>query len=684
MEIKLNCSKYLLNINKKEVIKNLFDFNIGSTLTEIIDIQKNVEMKAFLLLFNSARNTNEQLSRYYGQEQINKTYNLASISRSLLKEYKNFLEQEITIKKDFFYNIIHSDNKYLIGSFNLFQKFCKQLEINLPKDIRVEYYIGFRENLNEEFENHKERYQELIDFFNNPISVQNEVLYNLFDYFSSYKEFYTRTLQEESITKERLKDLYIEPYFSIHKNNILNNSDSNKDFYPIFEGLTIHEFFNNYFLANKKHDFIKKNYDMAFVLGQPGQGKTSFCYKLLYDYLERYSDLPPLPIVFIKIRDLVAKDFINDPFKIIEEHHHFISFKNDEVILVLDGLDESYMSGGITNEDLRNLYERLKKRNNKKIKIILTSRFNFLNVNDSCLDNTLILQLNELTDHQIKEYCRKFKIFYPENSLTKNINSILGTKKYEHIKELLRQAVLIYFIAIADIEIEEKDSKSKIYDKIFDSLAQRSWDSNGQLDYINPKLKSDPDLYKSYLREYIRNIAFEIYHSPKLYITISKLLELDATKLFIKRCFNDALNDTKDRIKEFSKYLLISFYFQQTNQDSSDTALEFFHNSLWEFLTAEYMWEENKNLLLKKDRYDELETIRKENYFSFLDKLSGQKKINEFYVAKNLVEIISNEEEITKIQIFNQSIEIFYELLNNDFLLNFNFEKEGLTCRKSS
>lgn len=108
-----------------------------------------------------------------------------------------------------------------------------------------------------------------------------------------------------------------------------------------------------------------------------GKGKTSFCYRF-YDYIEKYSDLPPVPIIFLKIRDfLIAKDFINNPFDTISDHYNYINFKGDELIIVLDGLDEAYMSGGISNEDLRNLYERLKKRSNKKIKIILTSRFNF-------------------------------------------------------------------------------------------------------------------------------------------------------------------------------------------------------------------------------------------------------------------------------------------------------------------
>lgn len=673
MEIKLNCSKFLIKINKKEVIKNLFDFNLGSVLTEVVGLESNIESKAFLLIFNTSRETNMQLAKAYGREQLNNQYNLVSVTKNLESEYKEFLELNVALSEDFFFNVIRFDNQYLIKSFNLFSKFCDAIGIVLPEDIRLNYYVDFRENLKIEFHNNKERYKELVDFFDNPINSQNDKFTLILNKYYEFKKFYTNPLQQNEDSKETLQDLYVEPFFSIHKNNLLKlkKNDENKDFHLYSEG-NIHDFFNTYFLKGIHHKNLKNDYDMVFVLGQPGQGKTSFCYRLIYDYIEKYSDLPPVPIIFLKIRDLIAKDFINNPFDTISNYYNYINFKGDELIIVLDGLDEAYMSGGISNEDLRNLYERLKKRSNKKIKIILTSRFNFLNINDSCLDNTLVLHLNELTDKQINEYCIKFKSFYPKNSLVKNIKTILVNEKYKHVKELLKQAVLIYFIAISDIKIDKKDSKSKIYDKIFDSLAQRSWDAEGQLDYINRKLKDNPELYKSYLREYIRSIAFEIYHSPKLYITVNKLIELEATKLFIKRCFNEDLQESSDKIKEISKYLLISFYFQQSNKDNSDTALEFFHNSLWEFLTAEYLWEKNKKLLLRENDFKEFEYVSKEEYFDFLSDSIGNKKINEFSVAKNLIEIIENEDINKKKDVFNQSINIFYELSSDNFLFKYN------------
>lgn len=687
MVINLDCSKYLKKINKKEVIKNLFDFNLGSVLAEVVEFEMSIEIKAFLLLFNASRSTNEQMAKAYGREQLNSTFDLVLISKQMQKEYKDFLEQNVVLTKSFFENILQSDNSYLIASYNLFKKFSENIEIPLPLDIRSSYYINYRENIKNEYQNNKDRYQELVNFFDNPLSLQNDKFALLLSKYDEFKSFYTIPLQQSFECKETLKDLYIEPLFSIHQNNLVNIKDNDrfKTFHIFSEKKTIHDFFSEYFLKGNKNNKLKENYDMVFVLGQPGQGKTSFCYKLIYDYLDSYSDLPPEPVIFVKVRELVAKDFINNPFDELCNRFSYMNFDEDEFILIIDGLDEAYMSGGITDNDLRNLYERLKKRVNKKIKIILTSRFNYLNTDDYCLDGTLILQLNELTDEQIVSYCNTFKKFHPENLLINKIDSILENDQYRHIKELLRQAVLIYFIAISNIDIDERDSKAIIYDKIFDSLAQRSWDSNGQLDYFNSKIKSDVNLYKRYLKEYIRNIAFEIYQSPKLFISVKRLLELESTKLFVKRCFQENLFNSEEQIQEIAKYLLISFYFQQTNKNNSDTALEFFHNSLWEYLTAEYFWEENKKILLQKDEYEELKTISKEDYFIFLNKIVGNKVFDDMSsIKQNLVEIITSENDEIKISVYEQSIKCFYELLKVDFLLEFRYIKNGLTAKEKS
>ncbi|MBA9072274.1 GTPase SAR1 family protein [Flavobacterium gossypii] len=688
MQINLKSSQYTSKVEFKEIVRNLFDFNLGSVLTDIITIDNTKEMKAFLLIFKTIKKTNFDLSKELGQLELNKSSDLLSITQGIETELIELLEKEIKITKEFFEDVINYNPEYLTKTFLVFKKYLNVLGIKIEDDLNYKYYKSFRNNLEIEYQENKEIYKELVDFFDNPIFKQNIQLDKQLDYYKNLIKLFTNPLQPKLPENlETLKDLYIEPYFKFHKNNI-HKQTSYKDFHePLDNTLSLHKFVNEFFLKGVTYPDCKETYNLIFLLGQPGQGKTSFCYKLIYDYLESSIGLPSSPLYFIKIRELVARDFIDNPLQTVNSFiGQNIDFREDKCVLILDGLDEAYMSGGLNDNDLRVLYERLNKVSfqNKKLKIILTSRLNYLNVNDSCFDNSLVIQLEVLSDNQIKEYSERFKTFYPNNKLVEKIDSILTDYNYEHIKELLQQAVLIYFIAMSNIDIDKDDSRSIIYDKIFSSLAKRSWEENGQLSYLKSDVRTNPKKYERYLREYIRNIAFEIYQSPNLHISVDKLRKLDATKIFIKKCFDDSIEITPDKINEISKYLLISFYFQESkNNQSSETAIEFFHNSLWEYLTAEYMWEENKKMLLQKDSDGDIITKTADEYFEFINKIIGQKKLV-FTIKNNLEDIIYRENNVVKQEIFNNSKEIFFSLLHNDFLLEYSSRNNSLTSFEKS
>jgi GTPase SAR1 family protein len=684
MEIKLKFSRLKFKTNIKEVVKNLFDFNIGTALTETVSIELTNENKAFLLLLKTIKKTNFVLVKEYGQAELNKETDLVLIANTFEEEIIKFLEEEVVITKEFFEDIIQFNPNYLRQSFLFFKNYLNLLGISYPEDLNFIYFNNFRKNLEEEFQENKDSYKSLIESFDNPIINENKKILKQLEYNKELIKQFAEPLQQDiPESKETLKDLYIEPFFEIHKNTFFSKEiEKTNEFNELKEELSVHDFLKNYYFKNKKHPEFLESYNLLFILGQPGQGKTSFCNKLIYDYLQESEGLPEVPIFFIKIRALVARDFIDTPFiEIIRHIKQNFNFQEDKCILVLDGLDEAYMSGGLNDGDLRNLYERLKiaTQSNEDLKIILTSRFNYLKLNDSCIDRSSVIQLSTFDVIQIKEYSEKFRVFYPNNKLVRKIEKILTDENYVHIKELLEQAVLLYFISISDIDIEEKDSRSAIYDKIFTSLAKRSWDKNGQLSYIKTDLKNNPIRYEKLLREYVRNIAFAIYQSPNLYITINQLLQLEATTKFINKCFDDSIEFSQDKIKEISKYLLISFYFQESkNNNSSDTAIEFFHNSLWEYLTAEYMWEENKKVLLEKDSDGDFKITSKEKYFNLLNELVGQKELN-YTTTENLISIIENEEKSKKIDVANLSKPLFNKLSEDDFLLEYSSKTNTLT-----
>lgn len=685
MYIKLNSSKLTFNTDYQKLLQNLFDFNLGSFITEVINVSSSLESKAFYFLYNVNQKSNVELLKQLGQTNINKTQNLIITSNELKQDWREYFETEVIITKDFFENIIEHDPQYLRRSYKLFECYLRTLDIEVPKNLYFEYYQLFNENMIEEFQFNKSKYEGLVEFFDNPIDDQKENFLNQIQHYRYIKSYFTNPIQfgiDEC--KETLQDLYVEPNFQIFKNNIKENKFY--DFNQPQNQINAHDFLSNYFLKGIEHPECKSNYNMLFVLGQPGQGKTSFCYKLIHDILEETNGLPDIPLFFIKIRDLIAKDFVNDTFNTINYNIcQDIDFQKDSCLLVLDGLDEAYMSGGLTDQDLKNLYERLNKtcKYNKKLKIILTSRLNYLNINDPSLDGSLVIKLDELNDNQIKLYIDKFKIFYPDNLLIKKVDEILENDELDHIKELLKQAVLMYFIALSNIDVDRNDSKSVVYGKIFDSLAKRSWDNNGQLNYIKPDLKEDSKRYSKYLRQYVRSIAFEIYQSPNLHISIKSLNELESTSQFTRRCFNEDVLGNPEIIRNISKYLLISFYFQNSakkNQEE-DTAIEFFHNSLWEYLTAEHIWEELKRVVLNVDEDNDLQQINLDEYFFTLTRLIGSKDLDS-EIRFNLENIIETEDLDIIVKVIKQTESVFFKLIEKDILLEYNYKNEKLTSKE--
>ncbi len=683
MEIKLNSSKIKLKVDYQKVFQNLFDFNLGSAATEVINIDESVEASAFALLFNATHKTNIQLSKELNQEAINKSKDIVMIYKGIQDEWSNYLNQVVTLNKDFFKNIIQYNPDYLINAYILFTKYLNLINIDVPDNYNYKYYTIFRTNLLEEYNEQSEKYKKLVDFFENPISDSNDTFNKQISHYIEIGNNYTAKLQsgvDES--NETLQDLYIAPFFKVYKKNL--KTELSEDFVKLEKKIDINSFLTKFILEDYLPNNLREHYNMIFILGQPGQGKTSLCYKLIFDILTETNGLPSTPLFFIKIRDLHAKDFVNDTFNTLKNAiQQNIDFENDKAILILDGLDEAFMSGGLTDNDLKNLYERLNKasRQNKNLKIVLTSRLNYLKIDDPCVEGSLIVKIDVLDKKQIKDYLKKFANFYPANTLVMRIDDILKDNRYEHIEDLLQQPVLMYFIALTNIQIEAHDSKAKIYDKIFDSLAKRSWDKNGQLNHIKTELKENHLKYSKYLRQYIRSLAFEIYQSPNLHITMNTLIKLDSTNEFIKKCFNDSITNNEEAIKDISKYLLISFYFQTSNKSKDgDVAIEFFHNSLWEYLTAEYMWEENKRIILKTDEDGEYSPVRIKEYFDVLSYLIGNKELK-FEIRKNLENIISLENTETQEKIFNQTNEIFFKLIAKDMLLYYDGEMEKL-CAK--
>ena len=107
--------------------KNLIDLNFGSVIFDSYKVEHTNESKAFLLLYNTIRNTNLELAKEYGQEILNNTTNLFQKATSLQDEIIILLEQEIELNRDFSDDILKHNPDYIKKSYNIFKNYIANI-----------------------------------------------------------------------------------------------------------------------------------------------------------------------------------------------------------------------------------------------------------------------------------------------------------------------------------------------------------------------------------------------------------------------------------------------------------------------------------------------------------------------------------------------------------------------------
>ena len=84
--------------------------------------------------------------------------------------------------------------------------------------------------------------------------------------------------------------IYIEPGYAIHRNcfeekdsRLKKEERTNDKGFVSVEGLSVHDFTYQFIQGEIDNKLKSKNAKILFLLGYPGQGKSSFCKKLLND-----------------------------------------------------------------------------------------------------------------------------------------------------------------------------------------------------------------------------------------------------------------------------------------------------------------------------------------------------------------------------------------------------------------
>lgn len=520
-------------------------------------------------------------------------------------------------------------------------------------------------------------------------------------YFTNYLEVQSispylarlRSMYQEVVLNDpkgmTLADIYVESFYGVHRYCFKEkderlDEDKNKPFVN-FKTSLHHDLLR---LLNQE-DCLKldgKKPGLILLLGYPGQGKTSFCKRLIYD-LTGASSMTFEHIYFVRLRNLVnPADLANNPLKVIQTEIEDevdtppINWNNS--LLILDGMDELNIKDGFQGSKIDDICKSLEQACEKYtgLRILLSSRYGYIDLDALKKRNITILRLEEFSIDQQKNWLEKYRAerFHPESPLSPE--KLEEYHKHASIKELLGQAILLHMIASLEEDASGKPNRAAIYDSLFTQLVNRTWSDHGQISILK-----DIGLDKKMLRYALQDIAHAIFMSGKGYLRRADLEKLPKVKTI-----QDKLNQN-NRGLDLWRTVMIAAYMDekkklredQDEQDQAAYGIEFLHKSLYEYLCAEKMWREISNGFLDKSRDGDF-FIKDGNKALELvfDIFSSNFISQEIY--EYLIEIISNVNQQNEKELLLERMYLFFTYcLERHFLFKFDSSTNELPFKKA-
>lgn len=516
------------------------------------------------------------------------------------------------------------------------------------------------------------------------------------EYYQQIQDDFIKTPVLNNDKNMTLNDIYIEPTFEFLSSHLKKEKDKYyEQFISSNDNQSIHDFIYSY-LNNKSscnnEQFKNKNSNIVLILGQPGQGKSSFSKKFMFDYISKKFDTKE-QVFLLRLRDISNSSYLLDnPIDSLgEKLHKIIGFTpnlEDETILLLDGLDELTMKEQLVSSKIDDFLETLMSclKDYPKLKLIITSRTLYVNLEKlekRLKDDILTIHLKAFDLEKQKLWLEKYKEFYPYATLTNEILDELHRNETKHILELISQPILLHMIAKLNLskdDLTNNTNRAKIYDEMFTSIINRKWEN----DRKHENLKGiEPDD----IRELLREIAFAIYKSDFEYIHKSKLEKLAFVKEFYENLGID-VNKNTEELDGILKGVLISFYFQEVNKNSQDDiddsnnyAIEFLHKSLQEYLVAEKIYDEVLRLI-DKDRKGKHSIKDYKEVLKIVWELFSSKTIS-IEIQNYLIEIIKNGNQEQNIELAKRMASFLGELFEKDFIYQYNLDTDVNIMKKS-
>jgi len=571
-------------------------------------------------------------------------------------------------------------------------------------------------------------------FLHEMVKVDPALYGNLLDYFKrpAYKALKKEALIEAyhahimaeydrpafSDLRVSLDDLYVEPNFLYYKPKKNQNEAALRkdDFVAPTIDIPLHDFIIHWLNGKSALKIPKENAPLLLLLGQPGQGKSSFVYRTVYQLLSG-EQTKPERVFMLRLRDLGAAEesaLINTPLEVLLAKINRFGFEEYPIkiadlhhgLLILDGLDELYMNRSMSLDDIQNFLRNLSKeiqvqaeKFNQPIrfKCILTSRHNYVKIHDfKASGGLLVLSLAEMNLVQQKEWLNRYEAHCPRHldasKTQETVSYLQGLRKKmeelaEHesentetknLRELLNQPILLQLIVESRANLHEHSSRVAVYDSIFNAVIERKY-ADGQ------KIPGLEKIETTDYRRFLQLLALQMYHSKHLYIRRADF-EREPLQSFVKGLCDKSGNTQLDA-RNLAKDLLVGFYFRsvrkEDDQDEQDRAenyaFEFMHNSLFEYLVAEHIWAYFKYELTDKNNRTGQFVIPFEKAFEDLFKLFSPRLLSA-EVVRNIRALIELEPDAATelLPLFERlRQDIFPRMLSHDCLLEYRFDQNN-------
>lgn len=623
-------------------------------LTKVIKIS-NID-EAFNKLYQIAFFTT-----FYNALQVN-NINLRISDKELkallneLKTNSNFKAEEFNLDNfysnkiyDFFcyhYNII------LSGS-DLPENKAKQVAAYIQTELKITFYLILDEC--------KTQFEIFNHYIDSTLYKEELKKFQKKEYFNNLiSQFKTPILDDPKGVS--LKALYVSPFY-IERKAVLEYEEMYRTIIKVSSkkhNSSIHQYISNFIES--------KNPNLLFIQGYPGQGKTSLCKKVIYDY-DNFKNKKK--IYSLKLKNIIdIESLLKSPLKYINnflteqifnkatpEHLKELS----ESVILLDGLDELAISNGLSTKSISHLCTMLLKEldNNKNLKFIITTRYGLINEKlyaerEDEISNSAIIDLSPFNVEQQISWQKKYSNFYPNTHITHELlKEINNSDNFAALKELVNQPSLLYMLATTNIKIDKNLNTGYIYDKLFNTLVSRKYEESGQSCLLQ-------SIDQQELRDFLGNLAFSIYKSNRSYISKTELQKKKSiSKFFDKLGY--------EHLRESLSGLMVIFYLQKKSIDNDDFTVEFIQKSLFEYLVAENIWNKIKKIKVKT----KFEKALREYNKIFSTRLLTPE------ITNHLIEIITNDHSIDKNKFAATISNYLTFFLKKDFLYQYSYNSQN-------